>query len=188
MAPYANHPSIRPADFHTLQTELVSLCITHNVNPVPSLRMSPHLQRANGMCRYTFRRTHAGKQPNLDSIEILIATRLIHEFGIERARETLRHEFAHAYCLHRYGDISHSERFKQFCASIGGSMNTHLAGTRYAEAATTDFIAPKMNWRYMCPCGVKVERRSLYPQTFLHSRSCRTCGTRLTGWTLTRLA
>lgn len=40
MATYANHPSIRPADFHTLQTELVSLCITHNVNP---RTVAPHV-------------------------------------------------------------------------------------------------------------------------------------------------
>lgn len=188
MTTFTTHSSIKPADFTKLRTELLQLCQTHNVSPTPALKMSPHLQRANGMCRYKYMRDRLRtRQPVLSSIEILIATRLVHEFGVDRAIETLRHEFAHAYCLHRYGEIGHSERFKEFCTRIGGTMNQHLAGTRYAEAASTEFIKPTMNWRYTCPCGCTHERRSRWSQAALCSRFCRKCGSLLGVWTLTRL-
>lgn len=188
MTQHFSHPSVAQAEFTALLTELRTLCARYEI-PTPSLRMSPHLQKANGICQVKIKRSGRGQRIyDLSSIEIVLATRALQMFGLDRLILTLRHEVAHAVCLIKYNDFSHSDTFKQICVEMGGSMNAALAGETYAVAASAEFIKPTSNWRYTCPgCNHSFERRSRLPHAALAGRQCSKDKTPLTKWHLRRL-
>lgn len=82
---------------------------------------------------------------------IRINIRVIDQIGIAEALDTLRHEYAHAYCDAVYGVTGHGPQFLEFCARIGGTMSPeHCEGTDYAHAANRHGM---LVYRYECKCG-----------------------------------
>lgn len=118
-----------------------------------------------------------------DSWKITLSMPLFEQFGYNRVETTFRHELAHIYCLQRgYG--GHCDFFKKICVLFGGSLNPRMAGARYAEAATDEYVRYErkpFKYIYICPgCGKEIKRRKRMAQHIRLNIThyCRTCHTK----------
>lgn len=108
-------------------------------------------------------------------------------FGLESSLGYLRHEMAHQIAMVMSKNDSHNKEFKEICATIGGTMNSAMAGEKYAACATKDFLSVE-NWEYECPtCGFIHKRSRRYTEAQAFVRGCPRCKTRLTMFQVTRI-
>jgi len=128
-------------EFHNkLQKVAESISKTHKV-PVPEVYFNARLiGRTAAMYRWW------GPTDNIQRSAIYMSLATYLEYGEESMTKHFLHELAHHLLIHLYGDRTHGDRFKKTCVALGGSMNAKLAGEKYKEAATHDFL-PKRRRR-----------------------------------------
>jgi len=115
---------------------------------------------------------------------------LLDEFGWIRFEKTFRHEVAHLANACK-GKKGHDESFKRLCRAMGGSMNSKMAGIRYADCADTGYVKPIVKWIYTCPCGYKKEmaKRMSVKKRGNRAYLCGSCRTyHLDTWTENKIA
>ena len=148
--------------------------------------ISNRLRSSNGTCR-----TQRSKFINkLKNAKITMSKALLDEFGWDKFETTFRHEVAHLAQTVWYGKSNHDETFKSICSKFGGSMNTHLAGVKYAHCADTNYVKTIKKWHYECPCGIikKMARRMNKRKRGSRFWSCGKCGATLATWKEIRVA
>jgi len=100
------------------------------------------------------------------------------KFGFESFKKVFLHEVAHFIQWVEEGTTDHDSRFKEICSKIGGSMNPIMAGEKYKECATKDFVDRKYNWHYKCSCGSNnystVKRVGIKRREFGYCPECKT--------------
>jgi len=114
------------------------------------IKISKRLRSCNGYCESnTF----------LDHHKIVLSKPLLDGFGWDRFEKTFRHELAHVYCEKYYGNCGHNKTFKRICVLFGGSMNRKMAGHKYEEAASSQFVKTIKKYKYTClNCNQSIER------------------------------
>ena len=128
---------------------------------------------------------------DVDDVKITMSKALLNEFGWERFEQTFRHEVAHLANMLLNGRRGHGESFKRLCQKFGGTMNRKMAGSRYSDCASTEFVKKLVKWIYICPCGKKKEmaRRMNKRKRNSPYYRCGRCRTNtLDTWTETRVA
>jgi predicted SprT family Zn-dependent metalloprotease len=143
----------------------------------PVLAFSSHMTTVGGTFHYRYKRD-TGK---LSAVTIKLNVKAYREFGFNNAFGALRHELAHwlDYVFNGnpkfLGRDSHGEPFKKICAELGGTMNSHMAGEKYASCATTEFLRTSYKWEYTCPtCGSSFKAKR---QRKRNGRICLKCHT-----------
>lgn len=162
----------KQAALKALREEQEAVCKEQNVPVLPLVCND----RLRGCSARIFFFRHGGPMgPNPTKIEI--SGPHIEAFGAERMIGALRHELAHQVAMIKYGITGHAEAFKRICADMDGSMNRRMAGARYSQCATDDFIKVE-NWRYTCPdCGNSWTRSRRYTTAQAARRVCK-CSSR----------
>ncbi len=139
-------------------------------------------------------KTRAGdcRQIGINEFRIRLSKKLYNEFGYERIEKTFRHELAHLYCFKRR-DYKHSQLFKRVCNQFGGSMNKRMAGWRYEESASKEYI-PRTRmakkWKYTCnKCKNSFERANKMSKKIFNNanRVCCHCKNPTTNFTEERI-
>ena len=152
----------------------------------PDITLSGQLKKFAGTVHCKWNR----ETGDIIYIRIAIARSYFEKFGWDRMKKTLRHEIAHVACRAEYKvDCDHDNRFKAMCQKLGGTMNKWLAGQKYADCATNDYI-DHLTWLYTCPgCGgtKKMTRRMDRRKRLSNSWHCAVCKTKLIDWSETRL-
>jgi len=122
--------------------------------------------------------------------KIVMSKALLDEFGWERFEKTFRHEVAHLANQILYNGRGHNESFKRLCKKFGGSMNSSIAGIRYADCADMGYVKTIKKWIYKCPCGYekKMARRMNSRKRGSSNWRCGKCGTTLDNWQEIRVA
>ena len=121
----------------------------------------------------------------LTEAKITMSKALLTEFGWERFETTFRHELAHladGILCHGRG---HSNSFKRLCKDFGGTMNSKMAGVKYADCAETRFVKPIVKWIYTCGgCGLekKMAKRMNKRKRGSSNYRCGRCRTTLDNW------
>lgn len=110
--------------------------------------ISKRLRRSNGRCLIT--RTSFG---GIESCKITMSAALLTEFDWKSFEETFRHEIAHLANYILYRGKGHNESFKRLCRDFGGTMNKGMAGYRYADCVSVNYVNTIKKWEYSCPCG-----------------------------------
>lgn len=143
-----------------------------------NIELSKRLKVAAGSCnvRLVANRNNTATKYQF---EIKLAYNNYIEFGIESTIKTLRHELSHMIEIIKYGSTGHTERFKKICFDLGGSMNTEMAGKKYASCATDNFCKQKNKYTYQCSCGASFYRQHRVTSPKTLRGTCRTCGTLL---------
>lgn len=171
---------------------LASFCKEHNL-PTPKLRFSNALKRCNGLYKYSFDKyqmmyahTDQDIRSAINTYEIVISGLILQFFDKEQVKSTLIHEMTHHYCLFKKKNSDHNEFFKRKCAEFGGSMNSTMAGSTYADTATTNFVSRKVGFTLECGCGKTGHGRKSCirePQKkSLNRYCCPVCRTSMSEW------
>jgi predicted SprT family Zn-dependent metalloprotease len=108
-------------------------------------------------------------------------------FGCDEFVKSYRHEVAHLVEWLWYRKFTHSHSFKEICSTLGGSMNSKLAGKEFAHCATSAFFSRRelfpRNVKYTCPtCGQICLRRWKYNLIQKTRKRCAICKTSLLKW------
>jgi len=178
------------SDFE-IRSKLRSICSElsekHNFhyNGFLEIVISNRLRSSNGYCQIIVGRFTR----EIDKAKIVMSKSLLDEFGWDRFEKTFRHEVAHFadFLLNR--GKGHGESFKRLCREFGGTMNSSMAGTKYADCASNDFVETIKKWSYKCPCGVEslMARRMTESKRNSVRHKCIACGTTLNLWIETQL-
>ena len=148
--------------------------------------ISNRLRSCNGYCEVNSNRYFN----TINKAKIVMSKALLDEFGWERFEKTFRHEVAHFANQILYNGRGHGESFKRLCRKFEGSMNTKMAGVRYADCADTKYIKTIKKWIYKCPCGFekKMARRMNKRKRGSSNWRCGKCGITLDKWQEIRVA
>lgn len=138
-------------------------------------------------------KTRAGDctQRPFNTYEIRLSRELLKQFGYDRIEQTFRHELAHVYCFKK-NSKGHNGLFKSICSQFGGSMNTKMAGWRYSETATTEYVKSTREFKYEYTCtkcgnSAKYRKRMSSKVRNNKNRVCSKCRTPIANFTETRL-
>ncbi len=157
-----------------------------NYNGTPDIVISKRLRSSNGRCEVIF--TPFGE---IDHCKIVMSQALLVEFDWKRFEETFRHEVAHIANYILYKGRGHNNSFKVLCCKFGGTMNRAMAGHRFTDNASADYVKTIKKWEYSCPCGYKrqtAKRMSKKKRFNGHLYRCGKCGLyRLNMWTERKL-
>ncbi len=114
--------------------------------PVPVIKISWVVTAVNAKVKWwsqrekvDHRRCHTNPF-GITRCEIVMAGQVYSEFGREEFMGVFLHEYAHLICIEKYGLNGHCLTFKKVCSEIGGTMNSYLAGERFASAASENFL------------------------------------------------
>jgi len=174
------------------QEILIKFCDEHSL-PYPKLRFSNGLKKANGIYKYSYdiilfktANTLEEITNSLKSFEIVISNLMIKFFNNEQVKKTLIHELTHHYCLFHNKNANHTEYFKQKCSEFGGSMNSILAGSIYADSVSDNYITKKIGFKLECQCGKPGHGIQHYirnpKKTTLTKYCCPICKTLMKEW------
>ena len=121
--------------------------------------------------------------------KIVMSRALLDEFDWDRFEKTFRHEVAHFADFILNKNNGHGESFKKLCREFGGTMNPSMAGKKYADCASNDFVETIKRWSYKCPCGAErlMARRMNESKRSSTSYRCIKCKTTLNLWVETQL-
>lgn len=98
------------------------------------------------------------------------------QFGIDRIDGTFRHEIAHVVCYELYKDRYHSMQFKKLCVVFDGTMNKQMAGDKFTNNGTNDYIKSSYKWHYECPdCNNSFRRKRKISDKKIWSCVCTKC-------------
>ena len=142
--------------------------------------ISKRLRRYNGNCEIWWSRVTR----EATRAKITMSKALLDEFGWESFETTFRHEVAHIANHILYDRRGHNESFKRLCQKFGGTMNSRLAGVRYADCAHIGYVKTIKKWVYKCPCGLekKMARRMNSRKRGSSNWRCGKCGITLDNW------
>ncbi len=158
-------------------------------NGTPDIVISKRLRSSNGRCKVNYEKYFGS---DVASCKITMSAALLTEFDWKRFEETFRHEVAHLANYILYRTKGHSESFKRLCRDFGGTMNSGMAGYKFAACASADYVETIKKWEYTCPCGyIRQTAKRMSKRKRLHGvyYRCGKCGIyRLDRWTEKRIA
>ena len=158
-----------------LANVLSVLCKQYNVREPDSFALCGRLKTSAGFFKVNDR------YPNG---RITVAKNYFKLNGYQECESTLRHEFTHHYLYQKNTHISgfsrrcgHTAEFKEFCSSIGGTMNSTMVGTQYASHACDNYVRSAFKWKYVC-CGKLITKtKRAYSIKELNKYCCSSCST-----------
>ena len=143
------------------------------------ITISNRLKNSNGKIKWR------GIKGHIWLVRIVMSKAVLDEFGWEVFEQTFRHEIAHAANAF-FGGKDHDNNFKRLCRRFGGKMNTTIAGSEYADCASTKYVKvkPTIKYEYHCHCGLikKMARRMNKTKRFSSNWRCGRCKTPLSTW------
>lgn len=169
------------------------------------IRMSPFFQSSGADIKIWNIKTKVTR------VEIGLCKKLYNYFGIERSLKSFYHEMAHLvdFVINVAPDryearyprglkLDHSDRFKKICVALEGSMCKSMAGEKYKEVATDEYLhriteengGSWYKWEYKCPCGAGFQAKRKRKREFIDKKGrnggprwrCRHCGTTSEKW------